>query len=86
MESAGLAPASSLVELGPGRGTLMQDLLRATRRVQGFHESLTIHMVEISANLAHEQYQLSRHSHPRIEWLDQSRSSARDQRDNTRRE
>jgi NADH dehydrogenase [ubiquinone] 1 alpha subcomplex assembly factor 7 len=64
------SPPLSLVELGPGRGTLMQDLLRATRRVQGFHESITIHMVEISASLAHEQYQLLRHSHPRIEWLD----------------
>ena len=60
----------SLVELGPGRGTLMADLLRATRGVSGFHEALTIHMVETSAALAHVQYLALRSLHPRIEWLD----------------
>ncbi|HEY3918713.1 MAG TPA: SAM-dependent methyltransferase [Stellaceae bacterium] len=37
-----------LVELGPGRGTLMADALRATRRVAGFHEALKLHLVEES--------------------------------------
>lgn len=60
----------SLVELGPGRGTLMADLLRATKNTQGFHEALTIHMVETSPVLANAQYTRLRHEHPRIEWLD----------------
>jgi SAM-dependent MidA family methyltransferase len=60
----------SLVELGPGRGTLMNDLLRATKTVIGFHESITIHMVETSPVLANAQYMLLRNEHPRIEWLD----------------
>lgn len=60
----------SLVELGPGRGTLMADLLRATKKVPDFHDSLTIHMVETSPVLAHEQYQKLRNEHRRIEWLD----------------
>jgi NADH dehydrogenase [ubiquinone] 1 alpha subcomplex assembly factor 7 len=37
-----------LVELGPGRGTLMADALRATRRVPGFHAALKLHLVEES--------------------------------------
>ena len=40
-----------LSELGPGRGTLMADLLRATRTVPGFHEALSLHLVEGSPKL-----------------------------------
>ena len=45
----------ALAELGPGRGTLMADLLRATRGVPGFHEALDIHLVETSPALARMQ-------------------------------
>jgi NADH dehydrogenase [ubiquinone] 1 alpha subcomplex assembly factor 7 len=40
-----------LVELGPGRGTLMADALRITRGVSGFHPALDHHLVEIDAPL-----------------------------------
>jgi NADH dehydrogenase [ubiquinone] 1 alpha subcomplex assembly factor 7 len=40
-----------LIELGPGRGTLMADALRATRGVAGFHAALDLHLVEINARL-----------------------------------
>ncbi|KAB2915779.1 MAG: SAM-dependent methyltransferase [Hyphomicrobiaceae bacterium] len=40
-----------LVELGPGRGTLMQDALRAARAVPGFVDAASLHLVEISAPL-----------------------------------
>ncbi len=63
-------PPLRLVELGPGRGTLMADALRATAKQTGFHESLTVHMVETSPVLANAQYHALRHVHPRIEWLD----------------
>ena len=40
-----------LVELGPGRGTLMADALRATRGVPDFHAALDLHLVETSEPL-----------------------------------
>ncbi len=50
------APASfTLAELGPGRGTLMADILRATRAVQGFHAAAQIHLVEASPTLRAKQ-------------------------------
>ena len=38
-----------LAELGPGRGTLMADLLRAASRVRGFLDAAEILLVEASA-------------------------------------
>jgi len=40
-----------LVELGPGRGTLLTDALRATRGVPGFHTAVQLHLVEIDDTL-----------------------------------
>ena len=37
-----------LVELGPGRGTLMADLLRGTASFKPFTSGLDIHLVEVS--------------------------------------
>lgn len=45
----------NLVELGPGRGTLMADFLRAGADVDGFVEALDIHLVETSPALAKRQ-------------------------------
>jgi len=41
----------SLIELGPGRGTLMSDVLRATRVMPGFNDNAQIHLVETSPTL-----------------------------------
>ncbi len=36
----------NLVEIGPGRGTMMADALRATRLVPGFRAAVRVHLVE----------------------------------------
>ncbi len=45
----------TLAELGPGRGTLMADLLRAARAVPGFLDAARIALVEASPALRAEQ-------------------------------
>jgi NADH dehydrogenase [ubiquinone] 1 alpha subcomplex assembly factor 7 len=40
-----------LAEPGPGRGTLMADIWRATRGVPGFHAAARVHLIEASATL-----------------------------------
>lgn len=44
-----------LVELGPGRGTLMADLARAAKVVSEFRAALELHLVETSPVLAERQ-------------------------------
>lgn len=44
-----------LIEAGPGRGTLMADLLRATKNVRGFHDAAQIVMTETSPALREKQ-------------------------------
>ena len=44
-----------LAELGPGRGTLMADFLRAAAGVPGFRAALRLHLVEASPLLREEQ-------------------------------
>ncbi|MBV8939576.1 MAG: SAM-dependent methyltransferase [Alphaproteobacteria bacterium] len=59
----------ALLELGPGRGTLMADILRATKRVAGFHDALRVFMLEISPVLKAAQRRALREAHPRIQWI-----------------
>jgi NADH dehydrogenase [ubiquinone] 1 alpha subcomplex assembly factor 7 len=44
-----------IVELGPGRGTLMHDALRAAKVVDGFRSAIVVHLVEISPALQQVQ-------------------------------
>ncbi|MGP3699286.1 class I SAM-dependent methyltransferase [Rhodobacter sp. NSM] len=63
------APARfTLAELGPGRGTLMADLLRATRGVTGFHDAARLQLVEASPTLRTLQRR-TLGDHP-ARWLD----------------
>ncbi|WP_428668950.1 class I SAM-dependent methyltransferase [Reyranella sp.] len=54
--SIGAPSPVRLIELGPGRGTLMADALRATRGVPGFHAALRLHLVETNVPLRAEQH------------------------------
>ncbi|MCB2128560.1 MAG: SAM-dependent methyltransferase [Rhodobacteraceae bacterium] len=52
----------ALTELGPGRGTLMADILRAIRTVPGMADAAQIHLVETSRTLrAHQARALQGH-------------------------
>jgi SAM-dependent MidA family methyltransferase len=63
------APAPfALVELGPGRGTLMADLWRATARVPGFHAAARMVLVESSRPLRAAQGRVL----PMAAWVDRA--------------
>lgn len=61
-------PAGVLAELGPGRGTLMADILRATRGVPGFHAAMQVVLMEASPTLRGVQRQ-TLGTHP-VTWID----------------
>jgi NADH dehydrogenase [ubiquinone] 1 alpha subcomplex assembly factor 7 len=56
-QAMGAPPRLALVELGPGRGTLMADALRAIRVVPAFGAALSVHLVEMSPVLQRLQQQ-----------------------------
>lgn len=60
----------ALVELGPGRGTLMVDALRAIRKVSGMAEALSIMLVETSPILQKSQKKLLNQAEFSIRWAD----------------
>lgn len=62
----GAPDAFVLAEPGPGRGTLMADILRATARVPGFHAAARLHLVEASPALRAVQQQAL----PQATWHD----------------
>ena len=55
-----------LVECGPGRGTMMRDMLRSAAFVDGFRESLEVHLVETSPALKRVQFETL--TDERISW------------------
>ncbi|MCL4765951.1 MAG: SAM-dependent methyltransferase [Hyphomicrobiaceae bacterium] len=55
-----------LVELGPGRGTMMSDALRAARVVPGFSAAVRVHLVESNVALREVQHRTLSASAPAV--------------------
>ncbi len=58
----------NLIELGPGRGTMMADLLRAVKVMPGFLESVEVHLVETSPALRRLQTATLAQSGAQVHW------------------
>jgi SAM-dependent MidA family methyltransferase len=57
-----------IVELGPGRGTLMKDALRAAKVMPAFRDAVVLHLVEISPALEEQQERTLEHLHTPMFW------------------
>jgi SAM-dependent MidA family methyltransferase len=68
-KAIGSPPMLRLVELGPGRGTMMADTLRAVRVLPPLYQSLNIHLVEINPVLREKQRAMLSGAH-NISWHD----------------
>jgi SAM-dependent MidA family methyltransferase len=61
-ELCGAPSLARLVEIGPGRGTMMADILRVAASAPGFRSALSVHLVETSPVLRrHQAETLARH-------------------------
>jgi len=56
-QSMGKPDPVALIELGPGRGTMMRDALRAARAAPEFRRALYVHLIETSPDLQSRQRQ-----------------------------
>jgi NADH dehydrogenase [ubiquinone] 1 alpha subcomplex assembly factor 7 len=70
-EGMGAPAPFVLAELGPGRGTLMADLLRAARIRPRFIDGARVHLVEMSPRLRDLQRVQLTQSAERLAWVDQ---------------
>jgi SAM-dependent MidA family methyltransferase len=57
-----------LIELGPGRGTLMADALRALQVVPAFRAAIVLHLVEISPALRQRQREMLQDPAVPVRW------------------
>jgi NADH dehydrogenase [ubiquinone] 1 alpha subcomplex assembly factor 7 len=69
-QDMGAPKTFNLVELGPGRGALMQDVLRAAQLRPAFLDAARVWLVEMSGRLRHEQQRRLRDAGIAPEWAD----------------
>jgi len=65
-----------IVELGPGRGTLMRDALRAARLVPAFHRAMSVDLVETNTTLVAAQRACLTDAAVPIRWSDDLQPSS----------
>lgn len=65
---AGSPTPARLIELGPGRGTLMSDVLRVARISPEFLDAITVHLVEMSPTLRRIQEQTLARAVKTVSW------------------
>ncbi len=68
-QQMGMPSDFNLVELGPGRGTLMHDLLRGTKNISGLHAAMNIFMFEGSSKLQQIQKNCLSSYARKITWI-----------------
>ena len=67
-QQMGMPAVVRIVELGPGRGTLMSDALRAAKVMPGLLDAASVHLVEISPALKAKQQETLRSVAPPVAW------------------
>jgi NADH dehydrogenase [ubiquinone] 1 alpha subcomplex assembly factor 7 len=67
-QSMGSPPKIHFVELGPGRGTMMADMLRAIRVLPQFYQAVTVHLVEINPALIERQKDTLSGTNTKAQW------------------
>ena len=69
-EESGAPSSFNLVELGPGRGTLMSDILRVAKVRPNFLSGVHVYMIEASGRMRYAQKRLLADRGVRITWAD----------------
>ncbi len=69
-QAMGAPESFNLVELGPGRGVLMEDILRAARLRPGFAKAAQVWLVETSGRLRLQQQKRLRSTEAKPLWAD----------------
>ena len=69
-KSMGMPNPVKLIELGPGRGTMMADVLRAIRVLPSFYQAVSVHLVEINPALIDRQKETLSGMKTAAEWRD----------------
>ena len=69
-KSMGMPNPVRLVEFGPGRGTMMADILRAIRVLPSFYQAVSVDLVEINPALIDRQKETMRGTKTPVAWHD----------------